>query len=146
MGGCLRGSFVRQATPFYGADVPISPQPRRRAPFVLALILATIGSSAAVAQSASTPSQARSAAAGDTVRLTDEEREAVLNKTTVESAEAARGEMTGPDRAKLEVHGEVSAFIGSHDSRGVSGTAAVPLGEKAGAVVSFETEQFGYRR
>lgn len=124
----------------------ISPQSRPRALFILALISATIGPTAVVAQSAPAPSQAQSEPASDTVRLTDEEREAVLNKTTVESAEAARGEMTGPDRAKLEVHGEVSAFVGSHDSRGVSGTAAVPLGDHAGAVVSFETEQFGHRR
>ena len=115
----------------------------------LALMLAGMScpSGSAYGQTTEAPSTARSApSSGDTIRLTDEQRQAVLDKNTVESAAAARGEMTGPDRAKLEVHGEVSAFVGSNGSRGISGTAAVPLGDNAGAVVSFESSRFGYRR
>lgn len=99
----------------------------------------------ASAQAMPAPAQS-TPAPGDTVRLTDAQREAILDANTAESAAAARGEMTGPDRTKLEVHGEVGAFVGSHDTRGVFGTAAVPLGDHAEAVVSFERDQFGRSR
>ena len=81
----------------------------------------------------------------DRARLTNEERQLIVDRNTVESAATARGEMTGAERATLGVHGEVSAFVGSHGSRGIAGTAAVPLGDNAGAVVSFESKQFGRR-
>ena len=100
----------------------------------------------AEAQTAATPPAAQPAPPGDVIRLTDEERKAIMDTTTAESAAAARGEMTGPERARLEVHGEVGAVIGSNGTRGVYGTAAIPLGDHAGAVVSFESSRFGYRR
>jgi hypothetical protein len=37
-------------------------------------------------------------------------------------------------------------MIGSHGTRGIYGTAEIPLGDNAGAVVSFENSRFGYRR
>ena len=124
------------------------PLPYRVATIALLLAAGAAGwSGGARAQSITTPSDNQPApSSSDTIRLTDEERQAILDKNTVESAEATRGEMTGPDRAKLEVHGEVSAFVGSNGSRGIAGTAAVPLGEHAGAVVSFESSRFGYQR
>ncbi len=117
----------------------------RFAPLLLLAGL-TVLSGMAEAQSTPTPLAAQPTPSGDTIRLTDEERQAIMDKNTVESAAAARGEMTGPERTKLEVHGEVSAFVGSHGSRGIAGTAAVPLGDNAQAVVSVESSRFGYRR
>jgi hypothetical protein len=37
-------------------------------------------------------------------------------------------------------------MVGSHGTRGIYGTAAVPLGDNAGAVVSFENSRYGWRR
>ncbi len=36
------------------------------------------------------------------------------------------------------VHGEIGAFVGSGGARGVFGTAAVPLGDRGFATLSFE--------
>jgi hypothetical protein len=40
----------------------------------------------------------------------------------------------------------VGVMIGSHGTRGVYGAADIPLGDNAGASVSFESSRFGYRR
>ncbi|MDR6849401.1 MAG: hypothetical protein V4522_08945 [Pseudomonadota bacterium] len=93
-----------------------------------------------------TPAVAAAAApsSGDTIRLSDKERDAILNSNTVESAAAARGERlpgTGPG-----IHGEIGAMIGSNGTRGIYGTAAIPLGDNAGAVVSFESSQYNWPR
>ena len=79
------------------------------------------------------------------VRLTDAQRSAILDNNTVESAAAARGELTGSGAGR-GIHGEVSAMIGSHGTRGIAGVAEIPLGDNAGAVVSFESSRYGYRR
>lgn len=76
----------------------------------------------------------------------DKEQKAIFDTATVESAAAARGEMTGSDRAALEVYGEVGVAVGSNGARAIYGTAAIPLGNHAGAVVSFESSRFGNRR
>jgi hypothetical protein len=102
------------------------------------------GSTAASAQSSSTPPA--SAATSDTVRLTDEQRMAILDGNTVESAAAARGELPGSEDARRRIHGEVGVMIGSHGTRAIYGAAAIPLGEHADAMVSFESSSFGYRR
>jgi hypothetical protein len=115
-------------------------------PFRLALpiALALVGvcwSTAASAQSApgaATPT--------DTVRLTDEQRMAILDGNTPESAAAARGELSGSDRARRGIHGEVGVMIGTNGARGIYGAAEIPLGENGAAVVSFENSQYGYRR
>jgi hypothetical protein len=101
-------------------------------------------STAALAQSASIPTT--SAAGSDIVRLTDEQRMAILDGNTVESAAAARGELPDSEDARRGVHGEVGVMIGSHGARAVYGTADIPLGDHAGAVVSFESSSFGYQR
>jgi hypothetical protein len=100
-------------------------------------------SSASAAQSASSP--AAPPAAADTVRLTDEQRLAILDTNTPESAAAARGELTGAD-ARRGIHGEVGVMIGTNGTRGAYGTAEIPLGDKGSAVVSVESSRFGYRR
>jgi len=91
------------------------------------------------------PSDQPAPPSGDTIRLSDRERDAILDSNTVESAAAARGESARPGGPGI--HGEVGAMIGSNGTRGAYGVAAIPLGDNAGAVVSFESSQFGgYRR
>jgi hypothetical protein len=120
--------------------------------FALALAACVSGwSSAGFAQMIEPPASTRPAPAplspSDSVRLSDEERSAILDNNTAESAAAARGELTGSARAGRGIHGEVGAMIGSNGMRGAYGTAAIPLGDNAGAVVSFESSHFGsYRR
>ena len=94
------------------------------------------------------PSDQPAPPSGDTIRLSDRERDAILDSNTVESAAAARGELDASGRpGGPGIHGEVGAMIGSNGTRGAYGVAAIPLGDNAGAVVSFESSQFGgYRR
>jgi hypothetical protein len=124
----------------------LSPLPRRF-PFRLAMALAAVVASPAAAFAQVTPAPADEApAAGDTIRLTDEQRMAILDSNTPESGAAARGELTGAQRAARGIHGEMGVMVGSSGSRGVYGTADIPLGDNAGATVSFESSRFGYRR
>ena len=69
----------------------------------------------------------------------------ILDHNTVESAAAARGELTGSERAR-GIHGEVGVMIGSHGTRGAYGTADIPLGDHASATVSVESSRIGYGR
>lgn len=82
----------------------------------------------------------------DTIRLTDEQRLAILDGNTEESVAAARGELLSSGTAERGIHGEVGIAIGSHGTRDVYGAAEIPLGEDADAAVSFESSRFGYRR
>lgn len=84
--------------------------------------------------------------APDTVRLSDEQRRAILDSNTMESAAAARGELTGADRADRRIHGEVGVMIGTNGTRGIYGVAEIPLGNNGSAVVSYENSRYGYRR
>jgi len=88
-----------------------------------------------------------SPAAPDTVRLTDAQRSAILDTNTMESAAAARGELTGQERAGRGIHGEVGVMVGTNGTRGIYGVAEIPLGDKAAATVAFESSRYGgYRR
>lgn len=109
---------------------------------VFATAFALVGAVPSLAQTAPAPA----AGDADTVRLTDEQRNAILDRNTVDSAAAARGELTQSQRMDRGIHGEVGMVIGSYGTRGIYGTAAIPLGDNAGAVVSFESSRFGYRR
>lgn len=124
-----------------------SPPPRPRAlPIALALVVAACcwpAAGMAQAVAAAPVAQPAPDAAGDTVRLSDEQRNAILASNTVDSAAAARGEMSAAERG---VHGEVGVMIGTNGTRGIYGTAAIPLGDKGEAVVSFESSRYGYRR
>lgn len=115
---------------------------RRYALVVLAAGLC--GPVAAVAQS--TPAPAAPAAPTDTVRLSDEQRLAILDRATPESSAAARGEMPESERRTLGIHGEVGAMVGTNGLRSVYGVAQVPFGDSAAATVSFESTHFGSRR
>ncbi|MBP2275468.1 MULTISPECIES: hypothetical protein [Sphingomonas] len=92
------------------------------------------------------PAPATTQPSNDTIRLSDKERDAILNSNTAESAAAARGERLGPSSGGPGIHGEIGAMIGSNGMRGVYGTAAIPLGDNAGAVVSFESSHYNWPR
>ncbi|RUN75719.1 hypothetical protein EJC47_15310 [Sphingomonas sp. TF3] len=109
-----------------------------------AACLPTAGFAQQASTAPTTTAPATTQPTGDTIRLSDRERDAILNSNTVESAAAARGERlpgTGPG-----IHGEIGAMIGSNGTRGVYGTASIPLGDNAGAVISFESSQYNWPR
>lgn len=132
------------------------PKPSPRQALLIALTSAAsiaCWSTPSLAQLAETPPQTEPApqpertppASTDTIRLTDQERDRILNSNTIESAATARNER--PSSERPAIHGELGVMIGSNGTRGAYGTAAIPLGDNAGAVVSFESSQFGgYRR
>jgi len=92
------------------------------------------------------PAEAAPPSDADTVRLTDEQRDRILDRNTEDSAAAARGELAGAERTARGIHGEVGVMIGSHGTRGAYGMADIPLGDNAGATVSVESSRFGYGR
>lgn len=126
----------------------MSPLTHRRArPLALALVLgAACWSTAVLAQSAPEPAVQSGPPAPETRRLTDEQREAILNASSEDRAAEARGEMTESEKPGRRIHGEMGVMIGSHGTRGAFGTADIPLGDNAGATVSFESSRFGYPR
>lgn len=85
-------------------------------------------------------------APSDTIRLSDEQRDLILNRTTPESAAIARGEMSGSQREAAQIHGEVGVMVGTNGTRGIFGRADIPLGDRGGATILFESSRFGYRR
>ncbi|WP_010185955.1 hypothetical protein [Sphingomonas sp. PAMC 26605] len=101
---------------------------------------------AAQATPAAPSAQPAPAADTDTIRLTDEQRLAILDHNTPESVAAARGEMPEAERKTLGIHGEVGAAIGTNGLRSLYGVAQVPLGDNAAATVAFESSQYGYPR
>ena len=109
------------------------------------IVLAASCPTASIAQTApasteSTPATATPATSDNTIRLSDEERDRILNDNTKRRDDLGRGGLLDG------VHGEVGVMIGSHGTRGIYGTADVPLGDNAAASVSFESSRFGYRR
>ena len=121
----------------------------RARPIALALVgAASCWSTASLAQSA--PEQAAASAtlppSSDVRRLTDEQRREIEDNNTEEKAAAIRGELVGSRTLAPGIHGEIGAMIGSHGTRGIYGTAEIPLGDNGAAMVSFESSRFGYRR
>ena len=123
----------------------LSPHAVRPAP-VLRLALAADFACAPVAVFAQAVPVPEAAPSTDTIRLTDEQRRAILDHATPESAAAARGEMPEAERKTLGIHGEVGAMVGSNGLRSLYGVAQIPLGDSAAATVAFESSRFGYRR
>ena len=124
-----------------------TPATFRALPIAFALVAgASCWSTASFAQSTTEPTtvQPISSPADDTIRLSDQQRMEILDHNTVESAAAARGELPESRSAGRGIHGEVGVMIGSHGTRGVYGTADIPLGDNAGATVSFESSRYGY--
>jgi hypothetical protein len=97
-----------------------------------------LGAVPSVAQtSASPPTQ--------TLSLTPEEKADILAHQTEESVDAARAGLPGGGGAR-QIHGEIGAAIGTHGARDAYGVAAIPLGDHAGATVSFEDSRTPSRR
>ncbi|WP_260596641.1 hypothetical protein [Sphingomonas endolithica] len=96
------------------------------------------------AEKSRTPTLSRPApgATEDTIRLTNAERNTILGNNTVESAATAGGEQGVSLSRGRAIHGEMGVMLGSNGARGVYGIAEVPLGDNAGAVVSFESSRF----
>jgi hypothetical protein len=122
----------------------------RTFPVVLALVVGICcWSKIAFAQSTPAPTTTQPASPkatnADTIRLTDEQRDAILDANIEARAAASRGELEESESLRRDVHGEVGVMIGSHGTRSVYGAADIPLGDNAGATVSFESSRFGYR-
>ena len=124
------------------------PPPRfRAAPLVLACMAMSTGWTAVSAQSAQPPQPPATTDAELGVRrISDAERAAILDSATPESAALARGEDPQSDRFGRGIHGEVGVMIGTGGARAIYGIAEIPLGDNAGAIVSFESSRFGYPR
>jgi hypothetical protein len=112
-----------------------SPTHLLRFPAVVAALLASTVASA----------QAAVPGPGQVYSLTPQGKAAVLSASAEATAEAARAGPSGGG-ADRQIHGEVGAMIGTQGARSAYGFAAVPLGERAGAVVSFESSRFGNGR
>lgn len=123
-------------------------RPNSRAVPIALAVMASLSCwpSASSAQSTSVPVQPGPTAIPGTLSLTDEQKIALLNGNTEDSVDAARAGLGSTGHTGRDIHGEVGAVIGSHGTRGAYGVAAIPLGNDAGAVVSFESSHFGNRR
>lgn len=132
--------------------IRLLPPPFGAAPMAFAL-LASCWSTACFAQSApaatdpaTTEAQPSPPSSGDTRRLTDAQRDEILNGNTVERAAAVRGELPDSEGPGRGIHGEVGVMIGTNGTRGAYGVADIPLGDNARATVAVESSTFDYRR
>ncbi len=100
--------------------------------------LAMLGAVPSLAQTAASPPP-------QTLSLTPEEKADILAHQTEESVDAARAGLPGGGGAR-QIHGEIGAAIGTHGARDAYGVAAIPLGDHAGATVSFEDSRTPSRR
>jgi hypothetical protein len=101
--------------------------------FLSAFALVTIGlASAATAQTAESfdPSEVR--------RLSPEEKERILAENEQRAKEAEFDAALGRSSPRPGIHGEIGGVIGTGGTRGIFGTALVPLGDSGSAIFSFE--------
>jgi hypothetical protein len=110
-----------------------------------AIVIGAVLAGPALAQAAPVAPSTTVSPDGSTLSLSDDQKDALLADHTEDSVDAARAGLPGGAPPKPGVHGEVGAMVGSHGTRAIYGTAAVPLGNNAGAVVSFEKGRYGYR-
>lgn len=82
---------------------------------------------------------------GNTLSLTDAQKSELLAHNTETSVDSARAGL-GSGAPSRQIHGEVGALVGSHGTRSFYGTAAIPLGNNAGAMVSFEDSHYNWHR
>jgi hypothetical protein len=75
---------------------------------------------------------------GEIIRLTPEQQTEALA-----SAREPADNALAPGGGDRRMHGEVGAMIGTGGARAVFGTAAVPLGDHGGVLLSFERSRFG---
>lgn len=114
---------------------------KQRQPY---LALYSFAALAALAAPAGASAQAVDVGGPQNYSLTPGEKAALLDNATETSAEAARAGRPAQDGNAI--HGEVGAMIGTGGTRGAYGVAAIPLGDRAGAIVSFESSRIGSRR
>ncbi len=107
---------------------------RFRFPLALAAMLLACGATTVSAQ-------AVDPAAPRVYGLSPGQKAAALAATADPLADALPG-----GAADRQIHGEFGAMVGTGGARGLYGVAAIPLGEDAGAIVSFENSRFGNRR
>jgi len=95
---------------------------------------------------AATPAHAQATgdSQGQIIRLSPEQIARLRETGTEATAAAATSGLPGGG-ADRQIHGELGIGIGTNGARGIFGTAAVPLGPNAGAVISFEDSRFGHR-
>jgi len=98
------------------------------------------GCSMAVASPALAQSVARTVP--ETLSLTPEEKADIVEHQTEASVDAARAGLAGGGSGQ-QIHGEIGTSIGNHGMHDVYGAAAIPLGDHAGATVSFEDGRYG---
>lgn len=101
---------------------------------------------ALMALAGATPLAAQTADPADSARihrLTPAEIEAV--RATAETRTPASEVLDPGVPRDRSIHGEIGAMIGTGGARGLYGTAAIPLGDTGGAVVSFVQERWGRR-
>ncbi len=80
-----------------------------------------------------------------TLTLSDSQKADLLAHNTEADVDAARAGL-GSGNPGRQIHGELGAMIGTNGARGIYGTAAIPLGDNAGAIVSFESSRYGRHR
>lgn len=85
-------------------------------------------------------------APGRVISLTPEQKEAAIESGGTMTAGPAADIAGHGGSGAGQIHGEIGAMIGTGGARGVYGTAAVPLGENAGAILSFEKSRYGRGR
>lgn len=82
-------------------------------------------------------------ATGQVIRLSPEEKEALLAQGSEEKVDAAQAQALGGDGPSRQIHGEVGFMVGTGGARGFYGAAAIPLGDNASAFISFEDTRWG---
>lgn len=110
----------------------------RIASLPFAMMIATLALSGAPALAA-----ALDEAAGEIIQLTPEQKREALDSGSAAASRSATDLSGQRGGGAGQIHGEVGAMIGTGGARGVYGTAAVPLGENAGAIISFEKSRYG---
>ncbi|USI72638.1 hypothetical protein [Sphingomonas morindae] len=82
------------------------------------------------------------APAPGTLRLTESEKAALLAQSDEQGVDAARAGLAPSDAPRRGVHGEMGAMIGSNGAHALYGTAAIPIGQSGGAIISVESSRF----
>jgi dihydroxyacetone kinase len=108
----------------------------------LPMIILAVG---LVAAAAAANAQTTETGQAQTIRLSPEQIAKVRDSDTETAATATTAADLSGRAIGKGIHGEVGMAIGTNGARGVFGTAAIPLGENAGAVISFEDSRFGRR-
>ncbi len=77
------------------------------------------------------------------IRLSPEQKDALIAQGSEDKVDAAQAQALGGDGPDRRIHGEVGFMIGTGGARGVYGVAAIPLGDNATAVISYENTRWG---